>query len=261
MSPTGRIYTWGHGDGQYQEMGMSLVEGISSSIGQFLMNECRSALPALRTIGAPTPDFLSNMWSGTGVDALMPNGSPIHHARWFLVNRAMLAETSAAYGQRLTALRTLTTSTAATGHTVVRSNSEGRYGAFGCDLLDAETDVSYVAGLAPTVYATDFTHDVWKTMTGVDISGQPSQVVPWSGPDGPEEVRLTLAQLLDALANFCPDCATPAAAADYGNRQLSSTSARQSPQALARYLVGTGAASADDLRDALKANFMETWGF
>jgi hypothetical protein len=255
---TEKIYDWGHAPGQFQEMGVAFTEGVASSIGQYLVNDCGAALASRRNIGTISP-FSDNQWSGEGPDATTHTAAPIHHYRWFARNVAGIAEPSTAFTNRLSALQTLTASAPAAANALVKSNDEGRWGVFGCDLLDAQSDISYVAGMAPASYVVDFTHDAWRVMTGRNETGTPGRVEPWVAPAG-ENVQLTLAQFLDVTGNFCPRCSDAVRADDYGPVRLSSRTSRQSAQTFARFVSTSGYATLDEVRDVMRANFMETYG-
>ncbi len=263
MNPRGPVYTWGHGPGQYQELGAAFVEGVAAGLGQYMLNECRNSIPARRTIGSVAPSFAFNMWSGAGPDVMNTMLAPsIHHYRWFMNNRTTAREGSATYTERLARLRGLTNTTFANGHTIVKTNDEGRIGMWLCDLLDADSDISYVAALSPplTSYSVDFTHDAWRVMSGVARNSSPTRIEPWQGPAGPETIQLDVDEFLDSLANFCPTCPEATPGSEYGPARLSTTTGRQSPQALAKFLSAAGLTTPDAVRDSLRANFMETYG-
>jgi hypothetical protein len=154
-------------------------------------------------------------------------------------------------------LRALTT--AVPTMALVTSNSESRFGEFGCDLLDTDTDVSHAAGrVASRAYLSNFTYQVAQYLDGSTEAVLTSR---YDDADAaPEDVAITLPQLLDAMANFCGvgGCVVPSSyGADYNSQRLKAAGGTLSPQAMGLYLERRGLLSRPQLINLLKTNFME----
>jgi hypothetical protein len=77
----------------------------------------------------------------------------------------------------------------------------------------------------------------------------------------PENVSLTVPQLLDAMANFCGagGCDVPAPyGAAYNEQRLKASGGKLSPQTMGLYLERAGVVSRPQLLNLLKTNFLET---
>jgi hypothetical protein len=251
----GENYDSGHGVGQYQEMGTSMTEGLASSMGQFLVNGCEGFVPRYRPLGGASP-FSTNMWSGnTGCDAT--DGCSSHHFRYHMWKRGV-EEGSKDWDERLMGLQALTFTATVYGQGRVVSNDEGRFSEFGCDLLDSDRNVDHARGrFEGLMYMPDFTFLVAEVLDGRLSATLPSARY---GADGAgDEVQLTLPQLLDGMARFCPDCGTLPwqFGEDYNRRRVSALQGELSPQALGRFLVSEGRITDAQLRNLLASNFME----
>jgi hypothetical protein len=261
MRSDGKKYDWGHGFDQYQEMGTAFVEGIASSLGQYLLNGCGNSIGTMRGVGGAGGGvaFLTNLWSAVGTDSA--DGEPLHHTRWQLRGVRSLGEPSAAFTTRRDAGRALARNAWLEGHRLTTSNNEARWAEFGCDLMDGDSSVDYVKTLAPSAYVDDFSALVWETHQG-DNDGGTYTVVDYVAPKG-EKVNLALRQVVNAMDGFCPTCptmTTDQTKAAYKKDRLAASTALQSPSRFAQYFIDLKVATAEKMRDVLRANFMETTG-
>lgn len=257
IRPDGMQYDWGHSGGQYADMGTSYAEGIPNSLGQFLLNRCAGFQATYRPVGGAVT-FTDNMWNPSAAcDTNDFNACPMHHVRYQLRQRSVMDGTTA-FNDRVTRLRALTA--AATGMGPVTSNSESRWGEFGCDLLDSDSNVSQATGrVAGRPYLSNFVYQVGQYFDG---STEAPLVSRYDDVEvAPETTALTMQQLLDSMANFCGagGCDVPAPyGAAYNEQRLKSTGGKLSPQAMGRYLVDHGLMTDAQLVNLLKSNFMET---
>jgi hypothetical protein len=265
-TPDNNDYDWGHAPGQFQDMGVAYVEGSASTLGQFLVNGCNRAIPDRRPWGG-LASFGNHMFSGNSSCDMtrtsagdFRNGCGYHHFRWHM-NQRGIAPSSAEFATRATRLRDLTNAALAVGHGNTKSNDEGRYAEFGCDLLDTQSDVSHASATAGGRYVENYTYEVGQILNGIDV-GAPT-VRPFSPRLSAENVSLTLEQFLDTMANFCADCVIRPLTLDlvssgYAEDRLKAYGGRVSPQTMSRYIVTRGYAGSEPLRNLLQSNFMET---
>ncbi|MDQ3263452.1 MAG: hypothetical protein M3Y59_07315 [Myxococcota bacterium] len=257
--PDGTDYDWGHGGGQFQEMGVAFTEGLASGMGQYLVNRCANFQSELRPASPVLPSAL-NMWNPLpSCDLNDGNACSSHHIRYALESRGAL-DGSADYGARSARLSALS-STDAPGQGLVASSNEMRVAEFACDLLDSDGDISQATGRVEGVrYLSDFTYQVGQYLDGstegVLVSTYPA------APPTPESVTITFPTLVDAMGNFCPDgCPLPAGSAwgaDYNQQRLRAAGGKLSPQTFGLYLEGRGALTREQLLNLLRTNFMES---
>jgi hypothetical protein len=283
-------YDWGHGFGQYQEMGASAAEGLANSMGQFLINRCQNWVNTARPQGGASR-FAANMWNADfSCDATLDsNGNYIgdgcnaHHVRWYLARRRGITnEAGAAWQTAVTGLQGLTNFGVMLNQGSILSNSEGRYQDFGCDLLDggtpAEQDVSYARGLAGRRYIKDFTYYVGEILAGNSVTLDSTITQTYDTDPVPEQVRLSFVGLLIGLGGTCRDgaCVDDGATGhlargntwgtNYNRTRLSVSGSPLSPQNLGKFLIRNGQirdradgsmTALQELNNLLKANQME----
>ncbi len=254
----GSEYSWGHGGDQYQEIGVSFVEGLANGLGQYLLNGCNTWNSAARPLGGVVP-FSNNAWSGdTSCDN--SDGCASHHFRYQMKKRGV-AEGSTTYNDRLAVLQQMTQTLDTLGQGRTTSNSETRVGELICDLLDSDTSVTHAAGINGQSYVEDFTYHVGRaldgTLTGPINAG--TFTVQTYGAPAAETAQISLPELLSAAAGFCSGgCTLPSSyGASYNTDRLSATQGKLSPQRLVQHLVGQGWVSAADGTNVLRTNFME----
>jgi hypothetical protein len=259
LRPDGTEYSWGHFPGQFQENGFAFVEGVASALGQFLLNECGGAVAAQRPAGGVVP-FAGNPWSGdTACDDTAPgNMCAFHYVRAELRRRGVGDPNSQAWKDRTAALRSLTAVAVAAGHGNVTYNNEWRWAGFGCDILDADTNVTHAAATNNAQYVRNFTQAVGEVLDGRSVSAETARFPATAA--APEDVRVPLPRFIAAMAAFCPSCAAlPAGPSGeaYNRDRLSASQGAQSPQAFGRYLESQGLLTRAQLRNLLRTNFMD----
>ncbi|HEY2991389.1 MAG TPA: hypothetical protein VGM22_01155 [Methylomirabilota bacterium] len=247
-----------HHDGELQEMGVAFKEGIATTIGQYLVNGCdgQRSYDQL-VIRANLQGPLSNYFSG---DASCDQTNSITcsylHFRWHM-NQRGIAEDSQEWNRRLALLQAL-----AQKFNVVSSNSETRWSQFACDLLDNTSSLDQLGNLRPLTQITgrleDYLLHVGRILNGeaVDVDALP--FTKYLVDEQPENVRLTLPQLLEAMDQFYDGAGVPLAMTDPAYPPLRlSVRGRAAPQALGLYLVKKGWITKDQLNNVLRTNFME----
>jgi len=254
--PNGTPYDWGHGFGQYQEMGVALVEGIASSLGQYLVDRCHNTLGDLKSGGVASP-FSGNMWSQTGDDS--QDGSPTHHTRYQLRTVRGLSESSPDYANRANALHALSVRAVGLGHGFIGSNNEFRFAEMGCDLLDEDQSVTYTQRFAGAPYLDDYVSEVFKALSGTS-GGETFRTALYQAPAA-ETAQINFQSLLDTLASFCDRCGSlpqNQIESAYRTERLSAFSARQAPVRLLESLINRGLLRERQALEVLRSNFMET---
>jgi hypothetical protein len=251
-------YDWGHGGSQLQEMGAAFGEGIANTFGQFMMNQCNGSVASRRPQTNVEP-WNAGMWSGNvSCDTNDQNACSAHHIRYHLMLRG-LENGGTVYNQRLALLQALAAAGTSGGrHSAVTSNNEFRYGEFGCDLLDTDSDVTHAGASQGATYFTDYTYIVNRIFNGYD---ETPVIGTYAATLAPESVQITIQQLFDAAGAFCPTCST--LTTDLTSDAYASTrvkaigGSQQSPQSLSAYIVSQGWATDAQMRNLLQSNYME----
>ena len=248
--------SWGHFPAQLQENGFAFVEGVASSLGQFFLNGCNGAPPALRPQGGSNP-FAGVQFSGdASCDATDP--CPYRYLRAELRRRGVSDENSDAWKTRIAGLRTLATTAINAGHGNIVYNDEWRWAEFGCDVLDNDADVTHAAATTGASYIADFTQAASEVLDGRSANARTARFP--ATPALPEDVRVTLPRFITAIAEFCPQCKELPAGpggADYNRLRLSASGGVQSPQAFGRHLEAMQLITHAQLRNLLRTNFMD----
>jgi len=243
---------------QMQEMGVALLEGFGDAMGNYFLNGCHVAD---RAWGDPDPHHVwmnpANYASCDSSDFFCP-----YRAFRFQMTQRGIAEGSPTWNARLASLSDLADQAAAAGAVVVTSDNEVKVSNFFCDLLDADSDVSYAAGqVAGKTYLPDY---AWHAAERIDGRAPPLLFATYTMDPPPETVTLTLGQLLDAMQGFVtgpihpglPNPIVDGANSGYDETRMSYWGG-YSAQALAHYLAGAGYATRTDLNGILRANYME----
>lgn len=250
---------------QQQEMMLALTEGFADAMGAYFVDGCKMAD---RAWGDPDPQRA--MWNPpafASCDGLDPN-CPYGAFRFQMIERG-IAEGSPTWMNRLAALSALTQAAEAAGAINVISNSELKLRNFFCDLLDADASVGFAAGqIAGKTYVSDLT---WQAAERLDGRTPDLVFKTYAADPPPENVQLSLGELLTAMDAFVPDLHSPsppippplwmAPFVDGANQLYDDTRmsvhGQISPQALGRYLVNRGDLSLDQLNEILRANRMD----
>ena len=271
QDPSGALYDWGHGWGQYQEMGVSFTEGLASAIGQYLVNRCNNWV-GRSPVGGADP-FWTNMWMpDAGCDVDGENGCSYHHIRYMLVDQLGLQEGSSEWNERVSMLLWLGFQGFLAKHRFVTSNSEGNWAQLGCDLLDDDDDVSHAEGIVngpSRGYLGDYTYHAGRALLGEDVLA--TSMGRWYSADPlpAETTQITLQQLLDAMQGFCGPtrCGIWADRSvvptrkdtDYPVKRLSALSSQsiQAPRAFFDHLIQQGLVTAAQRSVLLSTSFMD----
>jgi hypothetical protein len=279
-NPDGSFYGWSHQTIaptttdvlQQQEAGQAMVEGFAEAMARFLLLDgCNGNNPGFDVLG--NSDMRTNMWNPAtyaACDSQVGSGCPFHNFRAQMVARG-IAEGSAEWNRRKTALTNLATTAASRGSARVFSNNEGKASQFFCKLLANKPDYSSMAGkVLNQWYVGDYTYLVSEILDGR------TPTVTWrrylSDVSALNAPHVTLIQLMQAMTQVCSDCnqvpsplptawwqlpsMTDGANASYDAIRIS-VNGRLSPQNLARVLIKNGTVTKTRINNLLRASFMD----
>jgi hypothetical protein len=257
---------------QQQEAGQAMVEGFAEAMARFLvLDGCNGNSPTFDALG--NSDMRTNMWNPdaqVACDSASGSGCPFHAFRAQMLARG-IAEGSAEWNRRKSALVNLATTAASRGAARVFSNNEGKASQFFCKLLAAQPDYSSMAGkVLNQWYVGDYTYLVSEILDGRTPS------VTWrrytSDVSAFGAAHVTLSQLMQAMTQVCADCnqipsplptawwqlpsLTDGAQANYDSVRIS-VNGRLSPQNLGRILMSSGTVSKSRMNNLLRAAFMD----
>ena len=257
---------------QQQEAGQAMVEGFAEAMARFLLLDgCNGNNPTFDVLG--NSDMRTNMWDPNAYaacDSRVGSGCPFHNFRAQMLARG-IAEGSAEWNRRKTALINLGTTAASRGPARVFSNNEAKASQFFCKLLANKPDYSSMAGrVLNQWYVGDYTYLVSEILDGR------TPAVTWrrylSDVSAVNAPHVTLSQLMQAMTQVCADCnqfpsplptawwqlpsLTDGANAQYDALRIS-VNGRLSPQNLGRVLISSGYATKSRMNNLLRASFMD----
>ncbi len=274
-----------HTSDQLQEMGEAFVEGIPSTLSQYLVNGCNEGwisslenTPGGNPLQTSTPWDLDPACDPIPVPANSADHCAYHHFRYHM-NERKITEGSTEWNKRYNALYRLKEKFPPVG-TWDTSNNESRYTTFTCDLLATNPDIThgtYGATRAGIWYYPNYLATVGRILDGtvfiqgsgadeklVDANGNLFEIkLQYSADVSPKTESISYLQFLNALNSFCPECETTEfpeigypVDVSYPDWRLS-TDAKLAPQTLGRYLIQQGWMSKAQIENILRANFME----
>jgi len=257
---------------QQQEAGQAMVEGFAEAMARFLLLDgCNGNNPTFDVLG--NSDMRTNMWDPNAYaacDSRVGSGCPFHNFRAQMLARG-IAEGSAEWNRRKTALIDLGTTAASRGPARVFSNNEAKASQFFCKLLANKPDYSSMAGrVLNQWYVGDYTYLVSEILDGR------TPAVTWrrylSDVSAVNAPHVTLSQLMQAMTQVCADCnqfpsplptawwqlpsLTDGANAQYDALRIS-VNGRLSPQNLGRVLISGGYVTKGRMNNLLRASFMD----
>lgn len=258
----GADYDWGHGGGQLQELGAAFNEGWATAVGQWLINRCANSVTSHRPNAEGFLPFHANQFSGDATCDAVPfkgkaeNGCGYHHVRYHLRNRGLF-DGDRGFDEAVGRLQAHAAHARDIGHLRVLSNNELRMAEYFCDVLDDDPDVGYAMGIAGRKYLRAYATTAVLIMDGWDARS--AEVTVPSNP-GPENVVAPFKAFLEVTNTFCTDCAKKFSLVydgDYLTRRIDPYTGSKSAIAFSKGLVSKGVATDAQVRNLLRANWME----